>query len=441
MLRLQLSRKTTLTLISVVFLLVLSLGISWLMLRRQATNPLGYLPDSVQLAIAFDPRLSKSMPFLPPAWQSTVESWYQAIPQSEDIQYFVWGWGSKQASEEFLLAIYQHDVALAVRQPTTLNIKTVKLPQTGQEKSPRWLNKRVALYSTVDKFYPSSWWQQQFVTAPVTIVWKGDAIVSLAEQLQLDRTITTVLASASESHKLELSSWQSGWRVSWADNNNVVSTSTPLALFFPRNFDIYALVTPASTSSVVWWQPLVDQSIESITSLTSQEVERQLQAPYLFILNGQQWLLRSAANNLQSVGEQITSWQQPQIITRQLPDGSPYREIVRQTERPQSQTIDGQAIQYWGQVAENRVYFWQRPEASILTNSLELLGVNADQKGEGLPDALRECLGDDQGTITNLIWLRNSDIIRFASSSEQQLLFLELRTVGKSEKIACFGEK
>ena len=122
-----LSQKATLIFIGVV--LVLIVVTSWLLWQRRTDNPLAYLPDSTQVAVAADSRGLDQLSSMSWPGLAAVQTWRQLMPRADDMQYLVWGY-SDEPLEESLLVVYRRAVPSAVRQSKSGAEDRIRLPHT-----------------------------------------------------------------------------------------------------------------------------------------------------------------------------------------------------------------------------------------------------------------------------------------------------------------------
>ncbi len=433
MLGLRLSRTTTLTWVSVVVVVIACLALSWYLTERHSDDPLSYVPSTASVAVVLQPR-AIALESLAPELRQLLLQWGQSLPQFDDISTIVWSF-SESTSQEQLTIIYRHDVPKALR---TDGI--VSLPLQSHQERAHWLSRRVVVWGQTTSNSQASWLTGQTIDQPLTILWYQQLPATITAQLSLPPQFQALLDSSARVKKLSASSWRSGWRLTWTDETETIASTTPETLYIPGDFSLLALLDAHESDSASWWQSLVEDSVRDISDSSTSAILKQLQAPMLLGTNGSQWFIRSSSAQLATLGQTIASFQQPLIKKLTLSDGSAYRELVRSQQAPLHQQLAGHDVSYWGQVAENRIYYWSQAGQNILTNDLKL-AQGTNQAPENPSGMLTDCLGGASGTITNLIWLTDDSIIPLKLADKQQLLLLEVRTAGRSTKIACLGQK
>lgn len=433
MLGLRLSRTTTLTWVSVVVVVIACIALSWYLTERHSDNPLRYVPSSASVVVVLQPR-AIAIASLTPEVRALVVQWSQKIPQYSDVSTLVWSYSDVTAQEQ-LTVMYRHDVPRSLRSDQTM-------PLLLQERSvaAHWLSKRVVAWGQVKSDAKTSWFSGQTIDQPVTILWERQLPEIIRTKLSLPTQLASLLDSSAVVKKIALAPWHYGWRFSWTDQADSIASTTPETLYIPTDFSLLALLDLTDANSTTWWQPLLEDSVRSVTSLSSSDIQRLIHAPVLLGTNGSQWFIRSSSAQLATLGQTIASFQQPLIKKLTLSDGSSYRELVRSSQAPIHQQLAGHEVSYWGQVAENRIYYWSQAGKNILTNDLKL-AQGTNQEPETHSGILTDCLGGVSGTISNLIWLTDGSIIPLELQDKRQLLLLEVRTAGRSTKIACLGQK
>ncbi len=433
MLGLRLSRTTTLTWVSVVVVIIAAVALSWYLTKRHSDDPLSYVPSNASAVVVLQPRVM-AIESLTPELRQLLAQWNQSLPQFDDISTVVWSF-TESTGQEQMTVIYRHDVPKSLRTD-----QVVALPLQSHKESAHWLSRRVVAWGQTRSATEAPWLVGQTIDQPLTIVWREHLPAAITDKLALPSQFQALLDASARVKKLAAASWRSGWRLTWTDEADSITSTTPETLFIPSDFALLALLDAHQSDTVSWWQSLVEESVRDISGSSTSAILEQLQAPILLGSNGSQWFIRSSSEQLASVGQTIASFQQPLIKKLTLPDGSAYRELVRSQQAPLHQQLAGHDVSYWGQVAENRIYYWSQAGQNILTNDLKL-AQGANQAPESRSGALTDCLGGVSGTITNLIWLTDDSIVPLKLADKQQLLVLEVRTAGRSTKIACLGQK
>jgi len=214
------------------------------------------------------------------------------------------------------------------------------------------------------------------------------------------------------------------------------------ALFFPQQFDTYLLISQdlwrqlsqSDWLAVKTWSASLDSYLQTNFNLSLAQLNSYLGFDLLFIKNDKNWLLATAAADLRQLGGQLASYLKPRLQLSKLPDNSVYRELVRNQIEPERLEVNGRSVEYWGEVAENRIYFLPQGGKAALTNDLALLEGSLLAKEAAVPAFLTDCLAGQAGLVQGLIWLPQE------VSGLTNLALVDFRTAEERQLIACLGQ-
>lgn len=247
------------------------------------------------------------------------------------------------------------------------------------------------------------------------IAWPGALPEQLNNFLPVNLTTKNLSTTAGQKTLIRFQQTDGDYRLSWQETGEQSFRTAP-PLFFPSDFDNYLLLDKehldvllnTNLPLVQQWRDWLEKYLANNYNLTLTNVLDDLGDPTILITKGDRWFLQSSAEQLALLGQYFSNYLKPKLSIGKLPDGSSYRELVRNAESGTTIMLGDQAVTYWGEVEENRVYSFAGEKYSALTNSLKLLESGFVLRTSPVPDALKQCLGGDQGSILSLIWLKNS---------------------------------
>ncbi len=279
--------------------------------------------------------------------------------------------------------------------------------------------------------------------AGLKIAWQGALPEQLNNFLPANLTTKNLSTTAGQKTLIRFQQTNGDYRLSWQETSETSLRVGP-PLFFPSDFDNYLLLDKdhlnvllnANLPLVQQWRDWLERYLANNYNLTLTNVLEDLGDPTILITKGDRWFLQSSSEQLPLLGQYFSNYLQPKLSVSKLPDGSSYRELVRNAETGTTIMVGEQSVTYWGEVEENRVYSFAGEQYSALTNSLKLLESGFVLRNSPIPEALKQCLGEEQGAILSLIWLKNGVADKITDN-----LAIYLQQDGAKQYIFCQQSK
>lgn len=384
-----------------------------------------YVPETDTVVLSFSPEDNLE---LLTNWP--LENWQRQF-NYPNVQRIVWSF-SEGSSETIVLHLKK---ALAEDESSQYQGKIGLL--TNKQLHFYQPEDKIVILSTHEDY--SSLLPQRFInfkdwpTTGFVLAWKDNAPNSLEELLQLDKTSLNRTAII---NILEINGYH---RLVWQLENHIAVA--PKALFFPKSYDFYLLTDKNSVLETLSKQLFSKSSFNVLedyfatnfnTSFTN--FLEQTGDQILFATSGSSWLLQTDASNLQILATELSNYLQPKLQLGKLPDGTTYRELVRQTFEPVNFEVNSQTVSYWGEVEENRLYYIENGQSSILTNSFSMLESSLLTK-QVLPEQLSRCLDRQEGIVQDIFMLKPDN---FFFDTEKEVALVHLFQNSKEYYVFCW---
>ncbi len=409
--------------------------VTWLFVRQPSDFlAMDYLPAETEIVVSMtvDPTITGQPDVLASVRQqlnSQISAWVTVL--GKDIDKIYWAYDS--AGREYVII----QVSANLSRKEKLKLDTVvwpELPVTHNQPvitqlDPRWLLLSSHNYEKPEQSLSD--YAKLIDESGVSIYLKKAESLSYLSDTNIDQSIIKNITSLNYPVEINWQRSEEMTRLTVLETKKseylATMSAKPLA-----GADIYLLTTPEMISWLQSWAPMEEfwQRTLPLDYTVSLDDIGKVQNQLELVVANDRWRLAGNDSDIRQLVSSLSfgfGWKQK---VGKLPDGSPYREIIRNSLAATSSQWKGRPLDHWIGQERDLYYLTGTSTPSYITNSLDILAFDA----ESAPDfALVTVCADSQVSNGGVIWLKNGLTSGFWSGETEKIKELAMVEVQQGE--------